>query len=76
MDLLGGIHRHMWRTAEQLAKANLKEANSTFETRQEIISLKASSIRTSILEWYCCCGYVHIIHGLLIKRDGLQHRYK
>lgn len=29
---------------------------STFETKEEIISLKASSIRTSIFEWYCCCG--------------------
>lgn len=28
---------------------------STFETKEEIISLKASSIRTSIFEWYCCC---------------------
>lgn len=28
----------------------------TFETRSEITSFTVSSIKSSIFEWYCCCG--------------------
>lgn len=70
--------KYFWKIYEIIKRKRVK-VRFTFDTSDVIMSFNASSIKTSILEWYCCCrdegrGDKKSHYSFVIFRKLTRHR--